>query len=361
MNSVTPGPGIRTAVVGYGLSGSVFHAPLIAATDEMTLSAIVTADPDRAAAAAQRYPQARVVASVDELLRHREDLDLVVVASPNASHVPVALAAIRAGLAVVVDKPVAPTVAAARELRAAAIEAGVVLSVFHNRRWDGDMLTVRDLLAAGELGRVTRFESRYERWRPVPRAGVWREQATPGTAGGLLFDLGSHLIDQSQVLFGPVSTVYSEVRVLRPGAEVDDDVFLTLGHANGIRSHLYASSVAADHGPRFRVLGTAAAYVKFGLDGQEEALRSGGSPRDPGWGREPESTWGQLGTTEQTRPVPTRPGAYQEYYEQLCAALRGRGPIPVTIDEACAVIGIIEAAKRSTRENMVVEVTPAER
>ena len=239
---------IRTAVVGYGLAGSVFHAPLVAATDGLALTAVVTGNPERAAAARRRYLDVRVEESVEALLARPGQVDLVVVASPNASHVPVALAAIRAGLHVVVDKPLAPTVAAAGELRDAAAEEGVLVSVFHNRRWDGDALTVRDLLAGGELGTVHRFESRYERWRPERKPDAWRESAAPGTAGGLLYDLGTHLIDQALWLFGPVSTVYAEAGSVRPGAEVDDDVFVALGHVSGVRSHLWASSVASPAG-----------------------------------------------------------------------------------------------------------------
>jgi scyllo-inositol 2-dehydrogenase (NADP+) len=349
-------PPIRTAVVGYGLAGAVFHGPLIAATDGLELTAVVTGNPQRAQAATDRYPGLRVVSSVPELLASPQEYDLVVVASPNSSHVPVALAAIRAGLAVVVDKPVAPTAAAARELRDAAAAAGTALSVFHNRRFDGDALTVQDLRASGELGSVHRFESRFERWRPVIRPEAWREQAAPDNAGGLLYDLGSHLIDQALVLFGPVSTVYAEVRAVRTGAEVDDDVFVALEHTGGVRSHLWASSVAALPGPRMRVLGTAAAYVKYGLDGQEQALRDGGSPRDPGWGTEPELAWGTVGTVEQSRPRPTRTGSYQDYYAGVRDALTGVGRMPVTIDEAIDVMVVIEAAQRSAREKGVVRL-----
>jgi scyllo-inositol 2-dehydrogenase (NADP+) len=354
MVAAAPNGPVRTAVIGYGLAGSVFHAPLVAATEGLALTAIVTGDPDRAGAARQRYPQVRVVASVEALLARSADLDLIVVASPNASHVPVALAAIDAGLAVVIDKPVAATMAGAITLRDAAAGAGVLLSVFHNRRWDGDALTLRDLLADGALGTVHRFESRYERWRPRIKTGVWREEADPGSAGGLLYDLGSHLIDQALVLFGPVSTVYAEIDHIRPGAQVDDDVFVALTHRGGVQSHLWASSVAAAPGPRLRVLGTVAAYVKDGLDGQEQALRDGHTPREPDWGVEPESTWGRLGTPGQTRLIPTRPGAYQDYYTAIRDALLGRGPVPVPVEQAIDVLAVIEAAQRSAREVAIV-------
>jgi scyllo-inositol 2-dehydrogenase (NADP+) len=332
---------IRTAVVGYGLAGSVFHAPLVAATDGFALAAVVTGNPDRAAAVGARYPGARVVADVDTLLAEPDRLDLVVVASPNRSHVPVALAAVEAGLPVVVDKPVAASVADAATLR-----AGGFVSVFHNRRWDADALTLRKLVTEGGLGDVRRFESRYERWRPEVKAGVWRERRDPAEAGGLLFDLGSHLVDQALWLFGPVRSVYAEVRAVRPGAQVDDDVFLALTHESGTVSHLWASSAANDLGPRFRVLGSRAAYVKYGMDPQEAALRAGRTPRDPDYGVEPEYAWGRLGTPGETRPVPSERGAYQAYYEGIRDALRHGTPPPVTLDEAIAVLAVLAEARR---------------
>jgi predicted dehydrogenase len=340
---------IRTAVVGYGVAASVFHAPLIAATEGLALSAVVTGDRSRAEAVRQRYPQAWIVPSVADLLREPDRLDLVVVASPNRSHVPVGLAVVEAGLPVVIDKPVAATVADAGRLRDAAAARKVLISVFHNRRWDGDALTVRRLLDEGEFGRVHRFESRFERWRPQIKAGAWRERADPAEAGGLLYDLGSHLIDQALWLFGPVGQSYAEVRTVRPGALVDDDVFLALVHETGTVSHLWASSVAADLGPRLRVLGSRAAYVKYGLDPQEAALRNGGSPGQPGWGREPAESWGRLGTPDGTRTVPTEPGAYQDYYAAIRNALRGTAPVPVPIEQAIEVLAVIEAAQRSAR------------
>jgi scyllo-inositol 2-dehydrogenase (NADP+) len=334
----------------------VFHAPLIAATDGLELTAVVTGDPDRAAAARDRYPGVRVVPSTEELFSSTEGLDLVVVASPNRSHMLVGLRAISAGLAVVIDKPVTATADEARHLRDAAAVEGVLLSVFHNRRWDGDALTVRQLLADRALGTVHRFESRYERWRPQLRGAVWREDPDPDQAGGLLYDLGSHIIDQALVFLGPARHVYAELRAVREGSQVDDEVFLALTHDSGVRSHLWASALAADAGPRFRILGSTAAYVKYGMDPQEEALRAGGTPADEGWGEEPEDSWGRLGTPDDTRPVPTLPGAYQEYYAGVRDALRGGGDPPVTIDQAIDVLTVIEAARISARDGVVVDL-----
>ena len=249
-------------------------------------------DPTRRARAAVAHPDARLLPSADEIWTSAADIDLVVVAAPNRVHAELSHAAIAAGIAVVVDKPLARSAAEAGELVAAATRAGVLLTPFQNRRWDGDLLTVAGLIAAGTLGRVDRFESRFERWRPEVSSG-WRERPDPDEAGGLLVDLGSHLVDQALYLFGPVAAVYAEIDVRRPGAQVDDDAFIALTHASGVRSHLWMSAVAAQPGPRMRLLGDRAGYVKFGLDVQEDALLTGARPGGPGWG---ERTARPLGT-----------------------------------------------------------------
>lgn len=200
--------------------------------------------------------------------------------------------------------------------------------MFQNRRWDNDFLTLAALLAAGELGTVSRFESRFERWRPQPKGG-WRESGDPAEIGGLLYDLGSHLVDQALTLFGPAATVYAESDVRRPGAHVDDDTFIAIGHTGGVRSHLWMSATTARLGPRFRVLGSSAGYVVHGLDPQEAALRDGLRP-GPGWGTVPESARGTIGAGDDTRPVPTLPGDYPAYYAAVATALRDGTPPPVT-------------------------------
>lgn len=349
---------IRVALVGYGLAGSIFHAPIIESIEGLDLAYVVTRNDARAAQAQGRYPGVRILRELlrelAELLERSADIDLVVVVTPNASHVPVALAALDAGLPVVVDKPVAATAIEVRRLRDAASTAGVPISVYHNRRWDADALTLRRLLAENALGAVHRFESRYERWLPELEPEAWREQPEQGAAGGILYDLGSHLIDQALYFFGPVDAVYAEVLNLRPGARVDDDFFVALTHRSGTRSHLWASAVSGAHGPRFRVLGSTAAYVKHGMDVQEAALRQGRSPRDPGWGVEPEAAWGDLGTPDDHKRVPSDPGGYEHYYSEMRDALRGTGPVPVTIEQAMDVIAVIEAAQRSVREASVI-------
>ncbi|MDQ1701289.1 MAG: scyllo-inositol 2-dehydrogenase [Frankiaceae bacterium] len=347
---------IRTAVIGYGLAGAVFHAPLIDAVDGLELTAVVTGNAEREAAARDRYPGLRVFGTADELWAVADSVDLVVVASPNSSHLPLALAALDADLPVVVDKPVAASVAEAERLRDAAAAAGLLLSVFQNRRWDGDLLTLQKLRADGALGDVHRFESRFERWRPQVATGAWRERPDPGEGGGLLLDLGAHLVDQALTLFGPVTSVFAEVRIVRPGALVDDDVFVALTHASGTVSHLWASAAAADLGPRLRVLGSRAAYVKSGLDVQEAALRAGGTPRDAGWGTEPEAAWGRVGTPGDTSVVPTLPGAYQNFYAGVRDALLTGGEPPVSVDEAIEALTVIEAARLSSAERRVVSL-----
>jgi predicted dehydrogenase len=331
----------------------VFHAPLIAAAPGSRLASIVTANPERAARARAEHPDADVLGSAEELWARAGDHDLAVVASPNRTHVPLAAAALDAGLAVVVDKPLAASSADGRRLIELAERRGLLLTVFHNRRWDGDLLTVRRLIEDGTLGAVLRFESRFERWRPERRAGEWRELGSPEDAGGVLFDLGSHLIDQALLLFGTAATVYAEVERRRPGAEIDDDAFVALTHGSGVRSHLWMSQMAAQPGPRFRVLGAEAGYVKWGLDGQEAALRAGARP-DPDWGVEPRGRWGVLGAEDELSPVETERGDYPRFYAGLAAALRAGGAPPVTAADGVAVLEVIEAALESARDGRVV-------
>ncbi|MGI5273035.1 Gfo/Idh/MocA family protein [Nonomuraea sp. CA-218870] len=342
---------IRVGLIGYGTAGAVFHAPLIEAAAGLRLAAVVTRDPGRQAEVSARYG-ARPVSDPAALW---ELCDLVVVASPNRTHASLAAEALERGRAVVVDKPFARTAEEARAVTRLARERGLLLTVFQNRRWDGDFRTVRALVAAGALGEVRRLESRFERWRPVPKGG-WRETGGPGDAAGLLYDLGSHLIDQALVLLGPVTHVYCESDVRRAGVAADDDTFVALTHANGARSHLWASAVTPSLGPRFRVLGSTAAYLKYGMDAQEERLRAGRSPGAAGFGEEDEERWGVLGAGDDLREVPTEPGAYLDFYRGVESALRAGGPPPVTPESAVAALEVIEAARRSAAGHGVVRI-----
>lgn len=343
---------LRVGLIGYGIGGAVFHAPLIAANPQLRLEMVVTANPERRGQVQERYPDTRVVDDAATLLARADELDLVVVASPNRTHVELARAALDAGLPVVVDKPFTPSVAEGAALIEHARGRDLMLTVFQNRRWDNDLLTVRKLLDQGELGAVHRYESRFERWVPTPKPG-WREMGGLDEAGGVLYDLGSHLIDQALLLFGPIATVFAEVDRRRPEVEVDDDAFVALTHENGVRSHLWVGKFAAQHGPRFRLLGDRAAYTKFGLDPQEADLRAGKLPAD-GWGIEPQERWGVLGAEGHVRPVATEPGCYSEFYDGVVAALRDGAPPPVDPADSVAGLRVIEAARRSSA-NCTVE------
>lgn len=348
-------PRIRVALIGYGLAGSAFHAPLIASTKSLRLDVIVTRDPTRRLAATREHPTARIVDAADALWDRAGDLDLVVIATPNRTHVSLARAALEAGLSVVVDKPFAPTADEGRTLVDEARRRQLMLTVYQNRRWDGDFLTVRRLVADGALGAVFRFESRFERWRPTPKGG-WREQPDPAEAGGILYDLGSHLIDQAMLLLGPVEMVYAELDRRRATVAVEDDVFVALTHRSGARSHLVMSALAAQPGPRFHVLGTKSAYLKFGLDVQEDALRRGERPDRPEWGVEPRGRWGSLGAGDDLRPEPTEPGAYQAFYAGVADSLRAGAPPPVDPADAVSVLEVIAAARRAAAEGTAIRI-----
>ena len=335
---------IHVALVGYGLGGRFFHAPFIATTPGMRLAVIVTGNADRQREAMAEHPGARIIATADELFADPGEIDLIVISTPNASHVLLALKAIEAKCAVVVDKPLAARSADARRLADAARRDNVMLTVFQNRRWDGDFITVRRLLRDDAFGDVHRFESRFERWRPALREG-WRESAASDDAGGILFDLGSHLIDQALCLFGPVSNVYAELDRRRPGSQVEDDVFIVLTHASGVRSHLWMSAMAAQSGPRFRVLGSRAAYVKYGMDVQEAALRSGSRPGGEDWGRDAPEDYGLLGVDDDLQRVPTERGDYGAFYAAVVRAVRDGAPPPVDVNDAIATLEIIERAR----------------
>lgn len=346
---------LRVAIIGYGLAGRVFHAPLIAATPGLQVTSVVTSRPERQAQVTVDHPRARALSS-PEALWERNDHDLVVIATPNETHVPLARAAIERALPIVVDKPLAVTAARAEELVTAAQRAGVLLTVFQNRRWDSDHLTLRRLMEGGHLGSVFRYESRFERWRPAPKPGSWRESLPPGRGGGLLLDLGSHLVDQALTLFGPAAHVYAEIDGRR-GQPTDDDVFIALRHVSGTISHLQASALTGSPGPRLRVLGTEAAFVVSRLDTQEDRLRAGQRPDTvPDWGSEPEAHRGRLVTGDASVPVPAERGDWPRFYAQLAVALREGGPPPVNPADAVATLRVLEHARRSAETRTVVNV-----
>ncbi|TQJ34413.1 Gfo/Idh/MocA family protein [Arthrobacter sp. SLBN-122] len=340
---------IRTAVVGYGLAGSVFHVPLLAANSDYSLDCVATSDAGRSAAAASRLPGAAVVRDADAVLGRAADLDLVVLATPPATHYPLARAALEAGLDVVVDKPFAVTSGQGQELIELARQRGRVLTVFHNRRWDGDFLTLRKLLAAQALGNVTRFESRFERWSPAI-AKAWKARATAADGGGALFDLGSHLIDQALQLFGRATVMHAELKARRSDERADDDVFLVLRHDSDVTSHLTMNMLCAQQGPRFRVLGSIGGFTKNGVDPQEPYIAAGGSPLDSAYGQEAPEWAGLLGRDGHLDRLPTERGAYPEFYRLLAEKILDGGtasprPLPVNPEDAVEVLKIIEAAR----------------
>jgi scyllo-inositol 2-dehydrogenase (NADP+) len=333
---------IRVGLLGYGLAGASFHAPLIAAEPSFTLGAVATR---KAEAVARDWPQARVL-SVEALLAD-PGIELVIVATPNDSHAALAEQALRAGKHVVVEKPFTLDSAEALRLGALARERGLCLTVFHNRRWDGDFLTVRQVLEQGRLGRLYSFESHFDRLRPQVKKR-WKEEAGPG--GGTLWDLGAHLVDQALQLFGLPESIQADVGHQRPEAQAVDWFHLLLRYGE-LRVILRSGSVVHEPWPRFVLHGEADAYLKEGLDPQEEQLKSGLRPGMAGWGAEPPERHGRL---SRGGVVPTAPGAYEQFYRRLAAAMAGEGPVPVTPESAAQVIRVLEAALRSASEGRTV-------
>ena len=333
---------IEVALLGYGLGGASFHAPLIAGTPGMRLAAIMTRDPARRRAAHERYPDAHLVESIDELWSLAPRVELVVVTTPNDTHAPLARAALEHDAHVVVDKPFATRVSDARAVGALAAARGRLAIPFQNRRWDGDFLTVQRLLREGVLGDVFRFESRFERWRATPKPR-WAADDAIARGEGIVYDIGPHLIDQALALFGPVEQVHAELDRRNPAVHGEDEAFISLRHVRGVRSHLYMSTAAAQSGARMSVWGSRGAYLKFGLDVQEDALRAGAVPGGAEWGVEPPERWGWIGMGDDRRPEPTEAGAYPAFYAAVARAIRNGAPPPVTIDDAIATLEVIDA------------------
>ncbi|MGF6835179.1 putative dehydrogenase [Paenarthrobacter sp. TE4293] len=340
---------IRTAVAGFGLSGSVFHAPFIASNPAFELAVIATSDAARQAKAKERYPQAKIVNTPEDILALAGELDLIVLGTPPATHYPLTKAALEAGLDVVVDKPFVVHSAQGEELIRLAAQLGRVLTVYQNRRWDADSLTVRKMLDAGTLGTVTRFEVGMERWAPEI-AKAWKASATADDGGGVLFDLGTHVLDLCLQFFGPATVTYAEIQARRPQESADDDVFLALRHHSGVVSHVTINLNSHLPGPRFRILGTEGGFVKFGADPQEPHLSGGGLPTDAEYGVEPAGNHGTLELNGQRTTIPTERGAYQEFYRLLAEKIDDGGtgsalPLPVDPADSVAVLMLIEQAR----------------
>ncbi|HEX8484076.1 oxidoreductase [Sphingomonas sp.] len=325
---------IGVGLIGYGLGGRAFHAPYIAITRGMALRAVVSRD---AAKVHADLPGMRVVSSVEALLSE-PGIDLVVVSSPDALHAEHALAALEAGKHVVIDKPFATTLADARRVADRAEASGLMLTVFHNRRWDADFLTLRRLIAAGTLGEIVQFESRFDRWRPE-LAAVWKEART----GGSWLDLGPHLVDQALQLFGMPSAIDADFATLRAGAPASDYFHVVLRYPRR-RVILHASKLVADHRLRFAVHGTQGSWIKHGIDPQEAATLAGERPGSGTWGFDGNN--GMLTVPGKSEPVPfpNARGDYCMFWSALAAAIRGEEPNPVPAGDALAVMEVLEAA-----------------
>lgn len=336
---------LRAGVVGYGLGGRVFHVPVLRAAG-IEVSHVVTRDPGRAAEAREAVPGVEVVTSLEALLAEPGRPDLVVLTTPSGLHAEQALQVVEAGVPVVVDKPLATSAETARALLSSAERAGVPLTVYQNRRWDDEQRTLRAVLDSGELGRVHRFERRWERWRPVPRSR-WKE--TDPVGGGLVLDLGSHLVDAALQLFGPVASVYAEIRSLSTAA--DDDVFLALTHRSGVVSHLQAGGLVPVPGPRTRVLGDRAGFLVLGFEGDETPFAELDGGRQVG---------GWLVRGAERTPVPVAPGEHADFYRAVVPWLLDGAPPPVDPWDAVRVLEVLDAARLSAAERRLVEIDPVD-
>ncbi|MGK6357139.1 oxidoreductase [Sphingomonas sp. DT-207] len=333
---------IRTGLIGFGLGGTAFHAPLVTAVDGLDLVAVATR---KAEAVAASYPNAAV--TTPEALIADPDIALVIVSTPNDTHFPLARAALQAGKHVVIDKPFANSVEEARQLIDLAAERGRLVIPFHNRRWDSDFLTVRKLLGSGRLGEVLLFEAHWDRFRPE-LAQPWKESLAAGS--GQLPDLGSHMIDQVLLLFGTPEAISADLAVQRVGGEVDDYFALTL-HYGERRAILSSSRLIASPRPRFGIHGREGSFVKFGLDPQEAAVRAGGKVTDSAHGIEDPSIQGVLTLGDGTREtIVSERGDYRRFYAGVAEAIRIGGPPPVRPEDALTGLELIELARRSAGE-----------
>src|SRR5215469_5969302 len=341
---------IDVGLIGFGFAGRTFHAPVISAVDGLRLAAILER---HGSEAEQAYPTARVVRSLDELLAI-DSVQLIVIATSNTSHFELAKHCLEAGRHVVVDKPFTTSYAAAAELVSTAQKHQRIITVYQNRRWDGDFLTVQRLLAANQLGRIVLYESHFDRFRPHVRE-VWREQPEPGS--GLLFDLGPHLIDQAILLFGLPQAITADVRIEREGAKVDD-AFDIVFHYPKMRALLRAGVLVSTATPRSAIQGTRGGYLKYGLDPQEDALKHGETPSGEFWGYEAPERWGTLllaqGDSLGRDQFPTAPGDYRQYYANARDAILGKSPIAVSPQQALSVMRTLELAFESSKKRCAV-------
>ncbi|MDK8180100.1 oxidoreductase [Paenibacillus sp. UMB4589-SE434] len=337
---------INVGIVGYGLSGEIFHAPLIQSLAGMDILKIVSSDPHKVR---RKFPDMEVVSSIEDLLSD-ERIDLVVITTPNSTHYSFAKQSLLAGKHVVVEKPFVIQTEEAKDLIEIANGQNKLLSVFHNRRWDNDFLTVKQCIESGAMGEIYLYEAHFDRYRPEVRER-WREQVGPGA--GMLYDLGAHLIDQALYLFGNPISVFGDVFAQRVDALVDDYFHIILNYGK-MRVILHSGSIVKSSGPKFQVHGSKGSFIKYGLDSQEDALRQGSVPGSPGWGQDHEQWYGEL-TTENgkhgtTKKIETIPGSYENFYQGIYQAITHNAPLPVNAIEAMNTIKVIELAKKSSLE-----------
>ena len=332
---------LNVGLVGFGFAGKVFHAPVIRAVEGLRLAVIVQrhGDPD------PRYPDTEFVRSVDELFTR--PIDLVVVATPNTSHHPIAKQCLLAGHHVVVDKPFTLTLGEAEQLVQLAKKQRRIVSVYQDRRYTGDFATVQKVVSDGAVGRVVTYESHFDRFRPELKAGAWREQKLPGS--GVWFDLGPHHFDQALLLFGVPEAIGADIRIERDGAVVDDAFDVTLYYPR-TRASLRGSMMATSVGPTWIVHGTKGSFIKYGMDPQEAALKEGRTPDEPDWDTEPESMYGRLTTPDGSRVVPTLRSSFTRYYENVRDVLLGKAELAVTPEWSLDVMrGLVLSVESSER------------
>jgi scyllo-inositol 2-dehydrogenase (NADP+) len=348
---------VNVGLVGFGFAGRVFHAPIISAVPGLNLRAILQRTGDDAAA---MYPSARLVKSIDELLAI-DDIRLVVIATPNVSHCPLAKQCLHANCDVVIDKPFTTTYAEAAELVDLAAKRGRLLTAYQNLRFNGDFRTVASLVNSGRLGRIALYEAHFDRYRLQLRPGAWREKAEAGS--GVFFDLGVHLIDQAMLLFGRPEAITADIRIERDGAQVDDAFDVVLRYPR-MRAMLRAGMIALAPQLRFLLHGEAGAFIKYGIDPQEEALKRGEVPRDDTWGREDPDKWGTLYSPQDgtigAEKIATLPGDYRLFYANLRDALLGKSSIAVTHEHMLGVMHALELAVESSRTGRTLSWSRAE-
>ena len=330
---------LKVGIAGYGLAGRSFHAPILAGSN-FEVAAVLTTNDVRKRHAKEDFPSVKIVSAIEELCDI--DLDLIVIASGNPAHLPQALAAIKAGIPTVVDKPMAVNVAQTREILDAAQSSGVAITTYFNRKWDSDTLTLKRVIRDGHIGRVIRMDSRFERFRPQLSPQSWRENNSPQDGGGLLLDLMPHLISTAIECFGPAKLKTAAIRSIRGGA--DDDCVLVLGHDSGVESILSASAVVGSPGPRLRVIGSEGAFVVNELDPQEALLRSGKAPKDGKW-EEDTSSLASIHRGEIVENFKTDPGNYATFYTLVHEAIVNKTAMPISPEEILAVAQIIDHAR----------------